>query len=62
MMSIKNPDGNVIHEARLPVCGNFQQRALNLAIFGDQREERLEDQALRDRARSSAQKADESPA
>jgi Initiator Replication protein len=31
--SIKDADGNVIKEARLPVWANFQQRALDVAIL-----------------------------
>jgi hypothetical protein len=30
--SIKDPEGNVIREAPLPVWANFQQRALDVAI------------------------------
>jgi len=35
--------------APLPVWANFQQRALDVAILEDQREDRLEDQARVDR-------------
>jgi hypothetical protein len=31
--SIKDAEGNVIHEAPLPVWANFQQRALDVAIL-----------------------------
>jgi len=47
--SIKDAEGNVIREAPLPVWANFQQRALDVAILEDQREDRLEDQARVDR-------------
>jgi plasmid replication initiation protein len=31
--SIKDPEGNVIQEAPLPIWANFQQRALDVAIL-----------------------------
>jgi hypothetical protein len=31
--SIKDAEGNVIHEAPLPIWANFQQRALDVAIL-----------------------------
>jgi hypothetical protein len=31
--SIKDPEGNVIREAPLPVWANFQQRAIDIAIL-----------------------------
>jgi len=30
--SVKDAEGNIIQEARLPVWANFRQRALNVAI------------------------------
>jgi plasmid replication initiation protein len=33
LQSVKDADGNVIHEAPLPVWANFQQRALDVAIL-----------------------------